>query len=63
MSTSHATGQRPDGSYDVFGTTSGSPVMLEVSKDLKTITANAHGPATVRAPLRRRPVRRPGQLT
>ena len=34
----------PDGSYDVFGTTSGSPVMLEVSKDLKTITVNTHGP-------------------
>ncbi|GAA1241958.1 hypothetical protein [Oryzihumus leptocrescens] len=34
----------PDGSYDVFGTTSGSPVMLEVSKDLKTITVNPHGP-------------------
>lgn len=28
----------PDGSYDVFGTKSGSPVMLEVSKDLKTVT-------------------------
>ena len=28
----------PDGSYDVFGTKAGSPVMLEVSKDLKTIT-------------------------
>lgn len=28
----------PDGSYDVFGTRSGSPVMLEVSKDLKTVT-------------------------
>ncbi len=28
----------PDGSYDVFGTKAGSPVMLEVSKDLKTTT-------------------------
>ncbi|MGZ4633869.1 hypothetical protein [Oryzihumus sp.] len=28
----------------MFGTTFGSPVMLEVSKDLKTITGNAHGP-------------------
>lgn len=27
-----------DGSYDVFGTTSGTPVRLEVSKDLKTIS-------------------------
>lgn len=34
----------PDGSYDVFGTKSGSPVMLEVSKDLKTISVNSHGP-------------------
>jgi len=34
----------PDGSYDVFGTKSGSNVMLEVSKDLKTITTKAHGP-------------------
>jgi len=31
----------PDGSYDVFGTKSGSPVMLEVSKDLKSITTGA----------------------
>jgi len=31
----------PDGSYDVFGTRNGSPVMLEVSKDLKTITENS----------------------
>jgi hypothetical protein len=30
----------PDGSYDVFGTKAGTNVMLEVSKDLKTITAN-----------------------
>lgn len=36
----------PDGSYDVFGTKSGSPVMLEVSKDLKTITVNTHGPGS-----------------
>jgi hypothetical protein len=34
----------PDGSYDVFGTKSGSPVMLEVSKDLKTITERTGGP-------------------
>ena len=34
----------PDGSYDVFGTKSGSPVTLEVSKDLKTITT---GPGRV----------------
>ena len=34
----------PDGSYDVFGTKAGSPVMLEVSKDLKTITTGqGHG--------------------
>jgi hypothetical protein len=33
----------PDGSYDVFGTRAGAPVMLEVSKDLKTVTENAHG--------------------
>jgi len=38
----------PDGSYDVFGTKSGSPVMLEVSKDLKTITVNTHGPGNGR---------------
>ncbi|HYN30748.1 MAG TPA: hypothetical protein VES95_12910 [Dermatophilaceae bacterium] len=31
----------PDGSYDVFGTTSGERVMLEVGKDLKTVTTNA----------------------
>ena len=30
----------PDGSYDVFGTKAGANVMLEVSKDLKTITTN-----------------------
>ena len=34
----------PDGSYDVLGTRSGANVMLEVSKDLKTITTNAAGP-------------------
>jgi len=33
----------PDGSYDVFGTRSGAGVMLEVSKDLKTVTADAGG--------------------
>ena len=27
--------QDQDGSYDVFGTKNGSPVMLEVSKDLE----------------------------
>jgi hypothetical protein len=30
----------PDGSYDVLGTKSGTQVMFEVSKDLKTITQN-----------------------
>ena len=30
----------PDGSYDVFGTKAGANVMLEVSKDLNTITQN-----------------------
>ena len=34
----------PDGSYDVFGTKAGAPVMLEVSKDLKTITTRTGGP-------------------
>ena len=34
----------PDGSYDVFGTKAGAQVMLEVSKDLKTITARTGGP-------------------
>lgn len=29
----------PDGSYDVFGTRAGAPVMLQVSKDLKTVSA------------------------
>jgi hypothetical protein len=33
-----------DGSYDVFGTKAGNRVMLEVSKDLKTITANSFAP-------------------
>lgn len=34
----------PDGSYDVFGTKAGAQVMLEVSKDLDTITARTGGP-------------------
>ena len=34
----------PDGSYDVMGTKNGSPVMLEVSKDLKTIETRTGGP-------------------
>ncbi len=34
----------PDGSYDVMGTKSGSPVMVEVSKDLKTIEVRTGGP-------------------
>src|SRR3954453_10188210 len=33
----------PDGSYDVFGTKSGTQVMFEVSADLKTITQGAGG--------------------
>ena len=33
----------PDGAYDVFGTKAGATVMLEVSKDLKTITTNTGG--------------------
>ncbi|WP_406829459.1 hypothetical protein ABEG17_10665 [Pedococcus sp. KACC 23699] len=33
-----------DGSYDVFGTKAGSQVMVQVSKDLKTITVNTGGP-------------------
>jgi len=33
-----------DGSYDVLGTKAGAPVMLDVSKDLKTITARTGGP-------------------
>ena len=35
--------QDADGSYDVLGTKDGSPVMLEVSKDLKTITERTGG--------------------
>jgi hypothetical protein len=31
----------PDGSYDVLGTTSGNPVMYDVSADLLTITESA----------------------
>ena len=34
----------PDGSYDVIGTKDGNPVMLEVSKDLKTIETRTGGP-------------------
>ena len=34
----------PDGSYDVMGTKNGSPVRLEVSKDLKTIETRTGGP-------------------
>lgn len=30
----------PDGSYDVLGTKAGADVMLEVSKDLSSITTN-----------------------
>lgn len=30
----------PDGSYDALGTKSGAPVFYDVSKDLKTVTAN-----------------------
>jgi|SRR3954447_2839577 len=33
----------PDGSYDVLATTSGSQVMFDVSKDLKTITQHTFG--------------------
>ncbi len=36
--------QDPDGSYDVFGTKAGSPVMLEVSADLETVTENTGAP-------------------
>jgi hypothetical protein len=36
--------QDPDGSYDALGTKSGSPVMYDVSKDLKTILENTHAP-------------------
>ncbi len=35
--------QDPDGSYDVLGTKDGAPVMLEVSKDLKTVTVGPGG--------------------
>jgi hypothetical protein len=34
----------PDGSYDVLGTLAGKPVMLEVSKDLATVTEHTGGP-------------------
>jgi hypothetical protein len=34
----------PDGSYDVMGTKGGNPVMVEVSKDLKTIEVRTGGP-------------------
>jgi hypothetical protein len=34
----------PDGSYDVFGTKAGKPVMLEVSKDLATVTERTGPP-------------------
>jgi hypothetical protein len=34
----------PDGSYDVFGSTSGSQVMYDVSADLGTITQNSVSP-------------------
>ncbi len=34
----------PDGSYDVMGTKAGKPVMLEVSKDLATVTERTGGP-------------------
>ncbi len=34
----------PDGSYDVFGKKDGQPVMLEVSKDLKSVTERTGGP-------------------
>ncbi|TQJ52105.1 hypothetical protein [Phycicoccus sp. SLBN-51] len=37
-----------DGSYDVFGTKSGSPVRVEVSKDLKTIEVRTGGPGGMR---------------
>lgn len=41
----------PDGSYDVFGTSSGAPVMFEVSADLKTVTKGAgHGGPGGRGP-------------
>lgn len=34
----------PDGSYDVLGTKSGAKVMVEVSKDLKTVEVRTGGP-------------------
>ncbi|QKE85156.1 hypothetical protein [Arthrobacter sp. NEB 688] len=34
----------PDGSYDALGTKDGTPVFYDVSADLKTVTANTHGP-------------------
>jgi hypothetical protein len=36
-----------DGSYDVFGTKGGSPVMVEVSKDLKTVEVRTGGPGGI----------------
>lgn len=40
--------QDPDGSYDVFGTKAGAPVMLEVSKDLKTVSTGPQRPESPR---------------
>ncbi|MEI2810652.1 MAG: hypothetical protein V9F00_10730 [Nocardioides sp.] len=40
----------PDGSYDVAATKDGSQVMLDVSKDLKTITERPAPPAGGQAP-------------
>ena len=34
----------PDGSYDALGTKAGADVMVEVSKDLKTVTVRTGGP-------------------
>jgi hypothetical protein len=42
--TVHQVLKDPDGSYDVFGTKAGKPVMLEVSKDLATVTERTGGP-------------------
>ncbi len=53
--------QDPDGSYDVFGKKDGQPVMLEVSKDLATVTERTAGPAGAEAsagPADLRPTRR-----
>lgn len=36
--------QDPDGSYDVLGTKAGAPVMVEVSKDLKSVEVRTGGP-------------------